>query len=199
MYVQFCRHDWVVSARRISSLSHLVYICVSPKGLSTLQKIKLCHRNLSMEKLLVRGDECIISSLGWALRVPTSDDGSEVYLLEPQSACGKKPEYIAPEVFRGEPFDGFAVDLWAAGVVLYLMLFGNDMLFAAPIPEDPKFQEICVHGHLKAVVDKFQALAPDSVKPVSDQAIDLLQNMLRADPAERLTLEEVQEHPWMKA
>lgn len=167
-------------------------------GLSTLQKIKLCHRNLSLEKLLVRGDECYISSLGWALRVPTSEDGTEIHLIEPQSACGKKPEYIAPEVFRSEPFDGFAVDLWASAVILYLMLFGSDMLFAAPIPEDPKFQEICVNGHLKAVVDKFQALATD-VKPVSEQAISLLQSMLRADPAERLTLAEVLEHPWMKA
>lgn len=121
-----------------------------------------------------------------------------VYLLEPQSACGKKPAYIAPEVFRNDPFDGYAVDLWAAGVVLYQMLFGSDMLFAAPIPEDPKFQEICVHGHLKQVVDKYQALIPDE-KPVSDEAIDLLQSMLRADPAARLTLYQIQNHSWMKS
>ena len=151
-----------------------------------------------MENILIRGDQCLISSLGWSLRVPTSEDGSTVYLLEPQPACGKKPEYIAPEVFRNEPFDGFAVDLWHAGVILCLMLFGSEVLFAAPIPEDPKFQEICVHGHLKDVVDKFQALIPDE-KPISDDAIDLLQGMLRADPAQRLTLAQVQDHAWLKA
>lgn len=148
--------------------------------------------------MLIRGDQCIISSLGWSLRVPTSEDGSVIHLLEPQVACGKKPEYIAPEVFQNEAFDGYAVDLWAAGVILYLTLFGNDMLFSAPIPEDPRFQKICVHGNLKAVVDKFQALTPDE-KPVSEEAIDLLQGMLRADPAERLTLAQVQEHPWVKS
>jgi len=156
-------------------------------GLDTLQQVHICHRNLNLENLLVRGDQCLISSLGWSLRVPTSEDGSVVHLLEPQSACGKKPEYIAPEVFRNETFDGYAVDLWSAGIILYLMLFGSEMLFAAPIPEDPKFQEICMHGHLKTVVDKFQALN-SAEKPVSDEAIDLLQGLLRADPTKRLTL-----------
>jgi len=166
------------------------------QGLKTLQKVKLCHRNLSLENVLIRGDVCYISSLGLSLRVPVSEDGTVLKLM-PQAVCGKKPEYIAPEVFQNEPFDGYAVDLWAAGVMLCQMLFGGDVMFSAPIPEDPKFQEICIHGHLKAVVDKFQALVTDQ-KAVSDAAIDLLQSMLRADPAERLTLSEVQEHPWFK-
>ena len=147
---------------------------------------------------MIRGDECHIYSLGGSLRVPTSEDGTTVHKLEPQSAFGKHPEYIPPEVFRNEAFDGFAVDLWAAGVMLYLMLFGDAMMFSAPIPEDPKFQEMCLAGHLKNVVEKFQASVPDQ-KPVSDEAIDLLQSMLRADPEDRLTLAEVQDHPWVKA
>lgn len=165
-------------------------------GLETLQKVKLCHRNLTLENVLMRGAECHLSSLRHSLRVPTSEDGSTVHKLEPQAFFGKKPENIAPEVFRNESFDGFAVDLWAAGVMLYIMLFGNDMMFSAPIPEDPKFQEMCVAGNLKSVVDKFQALVSDQT-PVGDEAIDLLQSMLRADPAERLTLAEVQAHPWV--
>lgn len=165
--------------------------------METLQKLRLCHRNICLENVLVRGDECHIASLGWCLRIPTSEDGKVVHLLEPQLACGKNPENISPEVFSNQPFDGYAADLWAAGVMLYVMLFGGDMMFSAPIPEDPKYQEICVHGQLKSVVDKFQALIPDQ-KPVSEEAIDLLQSMLRAKPADRLTLAQVQDHPWVK-
>ena len=166
--------------------------------METLQKVKVCHRNLCLENILIRGEECYISSLGSCLRVPTSEDGSTVHKLEPQFTVGKNPRYVPPEVFRNDSFDGFAVDLWAAGVVLSFMLFGDSMMFSAAIPEDPKFQEMCVSGNLKAVVDKFQALVPDQA-PVSDEAIDLLQSMLRADPAERPTLAEVQAHPWVKA
>jgi serine/threonine protein kinase len=148
--------------------------------------------------MLIRGDECLISSLGFSLRIPISENGDVMHLIEPQLACGKRPEYVAPEIFKNQAFDGFVVDLWAAGVILYKMLLGSDMLFSAPIPEDPKFQDICVHGNLKLVVDKFHALIPDE-KPVSEDAVDLLQSMLRADPADRLTLAQIKDHSWMKA
>ena len=169
---------------------------IHEKGLETLQRVKICHRNLSLENILIRGEECHISSLKSCLRVPTSDDGNTVHKLEPQLTVGKDPRYVSPEVFRNVAFDGYAVDLWAAGVVLFFMLFGDTMMFSAPIPEDPMFQEVCVAGHLKAVVDKHQALVPDQA-PVSDEAIDLLQSMLRADPVDRPTLAEVQGHPWI--
>lgn len=158
----------------------------------------------------MRGDECHISSFSWALRVPTGTDNEEVvHLIEPQAACGRKPQFVAPEVFKGEPFDGYAIDLWAAGVILFVMLLGPDALFYAPMPEDPKFYEMCVQGHLKSVVEKMEALRSSTesgdnndqesgLKPVSSEALDLLQRMLRADPADRLTLGQVKDHAWMK-
>ncbi|CAB9520298.1 activated protein kinase catalytic subunit alpha-1 [Seminavis robusta] len=182
---------------RLEEAEACKFFCDIVKGLATLQKVGLCHRNLSLERMLIRGEHCHISSLGWCVRIPTSEDGSVRHLIEPSWGCGKQPEYVAPELFLNQPFDGFAVDIWAAGVMLYLLLFGGDMLFAAPIPEDPKFQEMCVRGNLKSVVDKFQALIP-SEKPVSEEAIDLVQNMLLADPAKRLTLSQIQDHPWVK-
>merc|ERR1711971_56514 len=45
-------------------------------------------------------------------------------LIRPQGTCGKWI-YMSPEIYRNEePFDGFAVDMWAAGVILFLMLTG---------------------------------------------------------------------------
>lgn len=157
--------------------------------------MQLCHRNLSLETILLRGDECQIASLGLALRLPTQ--GDVVHLIEPQGVCGKKPQYIAPEMFRNDPFDGYAVDLFAAGVILLLMLFGLEACFSAPIPEDPKFQEICVKGNMKIVAEKAKTLLPHQ-KPVSAEAIDLLQSMLRLDPTQRLTLFQIQNHAWIK-
>lgn len=172
---------------------------------------------------------CTITEFGSALRIPFADDddddGSTYHLLEPQPLLGARShhsQYIAPELWSGGnsrssksndensnsvvPFDGFAVDLWAAGVMLLAMLLGSDALFVAPVLEDRAFQQICVHGHLKEYVHyqaKRRAEAgrtPATTTPsalISDAALDLLQRMLRADPKDRLTLAQVQVHPWV--
>ena len=47
------------------------------------------------------------------------------YLIKPQGTCGKWL-YMSPEIHENkEPFDGFAVDMWAAGVILFLMMTGK--------------------------------------------------------------------------
>jgi serine/threonine protein kinase len=122
------------------------------------------------------------------------------HLLEPQPDCGgSNPQYVAPELMlkNDDPFDGYAVDLWACGVMLFVMLLGSDHLFAAPVPDDRKFQEICVRSNLKNHVRDLGSSSKKNAIGVSDAALDLLQRMLRAEPRDRLTLSQVQEHPWL--
>jgi len=164
------------------------------QGLETLQRANLCHRNLSLETVLISGITCNLARLGCALRVPTS--GGMLHLIEPQPACGSNPQYIAPELLKDEPFDGYSVDLWSAGVMLFVMLFGNDLLFAAPVPEDRRFKEISMKGRLKELLACWQSRQLEPVS-ISDTAIDLLQKMLHTEPKDRLTLSQVQEHPWV--
>jgi serine/threonine protein kinase len=46
------------------------------------------------------------------------------FLVTPQGTCGKWI-YMSPEIYKNAtPFDGFAVDMWAAGVILFLMVTG---------------------------------------------------------------------------
>jgi serine/threonine protein kinase len=45
------------------------------------------------------------------------------HLIQPQGTCGKWI-YMSPEIHKNEAFDGYAVDMWAAGVILFLMLTG---------------------------------------------------------------------------
>jgi serine/threonine protein kinase len=136
----------------------------------------------------------LITQLENALRVPLADDGSNYYMLEHQTLVMRNPQYMAPELWKDEkqPFDGYAVDLWSAGVILLAMLFGFENLFVAPVPEDRTFQQICVHEHLKDHVRKRKLT-------ISDDALDLLQRMLRINPNDRLTLTEVEEHSWLKS
>jgi serine/threonine protein kinase len=110
-------------------------------------------------------------------------------LVYPQGLCGK-PNYISPEILaNSEPFDGFAVDIWAAGIVLFIMLVGLPP-FELASRDDPRFRLIC-RGGLGQLVEHWQ-------RPISQDAIDLLQNMLQEDPRDRLSLFQVMDHPWCR-
>ena len=121
-----------------------------------------------------------------------------VHLIEPQPACGSNSQYIAPELLKDEPFDGYAVDIGATAVMLFVMLLGNGQLFAAPVPEDRRFREICMKGCLKEAPTRWQSKHVETGS-ISDAAVDLLQKMLRAEPRDRLSLPQVREHEWVVA
>lgn len=105
-------------------------------GLHHLQSKGVCHRDLSLENILVDVNHCLIIDMGMCLRVPYHNPGGYndeavdvVYgtdrrLIVPKGTCGKI-NYMSPEIYLNQDnFDGFAVDLWSAGVILYIMVTG---------------------------------------------------------------------------
>ena len=105
---------------------------------------------------------------------------------------------MAPEVLaNNQGFDGYAVDLWSAGVILFVMLVGTAP-FRRAVESDSKFVQVACQGKLKRVLlAKSAASHLHHHHEVSAEAIDLLQNMLRADPRHRLSLADVMAHPWV--
>lgn len=184
-------------------------------GLQHLQSNGICHRDLSLENILVDEDNCLIIDMGMCLRVPYSkpqmdnmktdnlhDDnntsnpflttnvtnGSMRRLILPQGTCGKH-NYMSPEIFRNsEPFDPFAIDLWAAGVILYIMITGFPPYDQAS-PTDQRFLQI-VSGSLLQQLEAWEV-------SISPEAGDLIQKMLQLNPRNRLTLSQVMLHPWV--
>mmetsp|Transcript_3136 Transcript_3136/g.5996 ORF Transcript_3136/g.5996 Transcript_3136/m.5996 type:complete len:431 (-) Transcript_3136:21-1313(-) len=170
-------------------------------GLHHLQTQGVCHRDLSLENILVDGDTCKIIDFGMCLRVPYNDPqrpdgtattdvtrGTNRRLIRPQGVCGKH-NYMSPEVFRNtEPFDGFAIDMWAAGVILYIMLTGFPPYDQAS-RTDQRF-ELIVSGKLMKQLKNWGIM-------LSEEAGSLLQSMLQLNPKDRLTLAQVMAHPWV--
>lgn len=109
-------------------------------------------------------------------------------LITPLVPCGKL-QYIAPEILRNEePFDGFAVDLWAAGVILFILLVGSPP-WRIPCTDDPWYRMI-QNGELSNLMQHRN-------RQVSLLAIDLLQKMFKEDPRARLSLTAIKSHGWI--
>ncbi len=170
------------------------------QGLNHLQECGVCHRDLSLENILVDKENCLIIDMGMCLRVPYSDPKSRSRgttdvahgkirrLMKPQGVCGKH-NYMSPEIFENkENFDGFAIDLWATGVILYIMLTGFPPYDQASVT-DQRF-ELIVTGKLVEQLHNWDIF-------VSDEAGDLMQRMLQMDPRDRPTLAQVMAHPWV--
>ena len=110
------------------------------------------------------------------------------HLIVPQGTCGKWI-YMSPEIYKNQKaFDGFAVDMWAAGVILFLMLTGFPPWERA-CQTDERFRYMTA-GYLVQMLTEWDL-------GLSSDAMDLLQRMLFLDPKDRLSLDQVRAHPWM--
>eukprot|EP00934_Nitzschia_sp_Nitz4_P002845 Nitzschia sp. Nitz4//scaffold162_size51285//1383//2994//NITZ4_006962-RA/size51285-augustus-gene-0.16-mRNA-1//1//CDS//3329537952//2835//frame0 len=165
------------------------------------QKKGVAHRDISLDNILLDDyDRAVLIDPGMGLRVPYSDpcnpgrvsdvsSGTSRRLMISQGQGGKHM-YAAPEVVEGaEAVDPFAVDLWAAGVVLFVMLVGLAP-FKWAHPSDLRFAQVS-RGGLRELITSLDI-------PMSPEAMDLLQGFFWKDPQKRWTLAEVMEHPWVQ-
>lgn len=181
-----------------SRMLNLNMFFLSPsQALESLQVVELCHRNISLENVMFHGKECYLTAMEYAIRIPKADGA--IHMIEPQPVGGNiSPQFCAPELLKEDPFDGYAVDLWSVGVVLFAMLFGVDALWAAPVVEDRTFHQVCIKRDLKGFVEFLQSrLETSETGKVSDNALELLQTMLIVEGKERCTLTQVLQHPWV--
>jgi len=160
------------------------------KGLDQLQICGIFHRDLSIENIMLHDDRCVIIDFGMCLKIPVGEDGIR-RLIVPQGACGKvrymTPETFANRVSNRHPVDGPTGDLWAAGVILFVLLTGK-FPYLQPDSNDV--------GFCWATNDIASLLQSWDIH-VSPSAVDLLQKMFQLYPNLRCTLAQVMEHPWV--
>ncbi|XP_016396019.1 calcium/calmodulin-dependent protein kinase type II delta 2 chain-like [Sinocyclocheilus rhinocerous] len=95
------------------------------------------------------------------------------------------PGYLSPEVLRKDPY-GKPVDMWACGVILYILLVGYP-----PFWDEDQHR---LYQQIKAGAYDFPSPEWDTVTP---DAKDLINKMLTINPSKRITAAEALKHPWI--
>ena len=106
------------------------------------------------------------------------------------------PGYTAPEVITAGAagYDGKTADVWSAGVMLYTMLYAR---YPFERPEDKALKPAeRTNKVLRRILD-VDYFFPES-PAISSEAKDLMRRVMVAKPGERLSLEQVQHHPWFQ-
>lgn len=152
-------------------------------ALSYLHSRGIAHRDVKLENLLC-------ANTTWPLNVKLADFGFANYVSktdEPMlSSFVGTPYYIAPEMLRGSPH-GQAVDIWASGVVMYILLSGK-------FPFGGKNES----EYYQRVLTKEAYFPSEDWNDVSEDAKNLVRGMLCKDPKKRLTADECLKHSWLK-
>ncbi|XVF51870.1 hypothetical protein PTKIN_Ptkin04bG0218900 [Pterospermum kingtungense] len=171
----------ICSAGRFSEDEARFFFQQLISGVSYCHSMQICHRDLKLENTLLDGSP--------TPRLKICDFGyskSAVLHSQPKSTVGT-PAYIAPEVLSQKEYDGKVADVWSCGVTLYVMLVGA---YPFEDPEDPRNFRKTI-GRIMAV----QYSIPDYVR-VSADCRHLLSHIFVANPAKRITIPEIKQHPW---
>jgi serine/threonine protein kinase len=176
----------------------------------------VAHRDIKLENIMLsQGGEACLLDFNLSVVVPPS--GSSLMTSDVGTESYRAPEVVAANTLN--PYDMFKADVWSLGVVLFSMSAGF-FLVGTATPADNRFQVVqaaqqqdqCIvaalfkyykragwpkrdhNGHVQANPQYYARLT--ALKDNTDLA-DLLNRMLRIDPAERMSLEEVSQSRWV--
>jgi len=141
----------------------------------------IAHRDLKPENLLLSGEEGKEEFVKIADFGLSKDFGAE----QLQTSCGT-PDYVAPEVLMGDPYD-MSVDIWSIGVITYVLLCGFPPFYGETQKE--LFENI-MNGNYDF---------PDPEwRDVSPEAKNFIKKILVVNPEERYTADACLADPWIK-
>jgi len=172
-----CAGDLFSYIKKRSKLTETVAKFIFKQIILAIQYIhrnNIVHRDIKLDNILIDLDNNVkICDFGVS-KIIKKDD-----ILIDQ--CGT-PTYIAPEILKNKGYEGFPVDVWSAGVVLYAMLNGNVPFKGGDLNE---LHKLIIAGEYKPI------------KHISKEAAHLLKCLLEVDPKKRIATDDILFHPWL--
>ena len=160
--------DYIVSNKKLSEDEASIFFYQLINGVNYIHSKEIAHRDLKPENLLLTNKK-ILKIIDFGLS--HEYDGNALL----KTKCGS-PSYAAPELIKGKQYDGFKIDIWCCGIILYAMVCGylpfegetNKELFKSILECNPEY--------------------PDNL---SKSCKKLLKYILVADPNKRINIEDI--------
>ncbi|XP_010673649.2 calcium-dependent protein kinase 8 [Beta vulgaris subsp. vulgaris] len=151
-----------------------------------VEVVQMCHRHGVMHRDL-KPENFLFANKKENSALKAIDFGLSVTFKQGEkfTEIVGSPYYMAPEVLKRHY--GPEIDVWSAGVILYILLCGV-----------PPFWAETEQGVAQAIIRSVVDFKRDPWPKVSDNAKDLVKKMLDPDPNKRLTAQEVLDHPWLQ-
>lgn len=152
-----------------------------------LESVNHCHSNGVVHRDL-KPENLLLASKSKGAAVKLADFGLAIEVQGDQQAWfgfAGTPGYLSPEVLKKEPY-GKPVDIWACGVILYILLVGYP-----PFWDEDQHR---LYAQIKAGAYDYPSPEWDTVTP---EAKNLINQMLTVNPAKRIRAEEALKHPWI--
>ncbi|KAI2805253.1 Calcium/calmodulin-dependent protein kinase type II subunit gamma [Blomia tropicalis] len=152
-----------------------------------LESVNHCHMNNVVHRDL-KPENLLLASKAKGAAVKLADFGLAIEVQGDQQAWygfAGTPGYLSPEVLKKDPY-GKPVDIWACGVILYILLVGYP-----PFWDEDQHR---LYAQIKAGAYDYPSPEWDTVTP---EAKNLINSMLTVNPAKRITAAEALKHPWI--
>ena len=162
----------VIREKKLSEKESLVIFHAVVSIVFRLHKANIVHRDLKLGNIVLdkRSNKVTITNFCLGKHLMSDND-----LLKDQRGS---PAYISPDVLSGKPYQGKPSDMWALGVVLFTMLYGQFPFY------DSAPQEL--FNKIKSA----EFTIPEDGR-VSEDSVSVIRRLLVTDPAKRLTAEQV--------
>jgi len=158
-------------------------------------ELGIVHRDLKLDNVVLMhpGDYSSATIIDFGMVAARADNGICVSLVDKSKIrpCGGTPDYVSPEMLT-ESVMTQASDMWAVGVMLYIMFAGY-----APFTRDDGTGLAKLNDTYQAIVDHNFIMPIDDLPGIPDAAVALVTSLLSLQPDQRPTARECIEDSWL--
>ena len=165
--------NYIVEKQKLSENETAFFFYQIIKGVEYIHSKGIAHRDLKPENLLLDKDK----------KIKIIDFGLSNYfdgIQKLETPCGS-PCYASPEMVGGNKYNGFFIDVWATGIILFAMLCGY-------LPFEDDNNDILFKQILSGKINYPSYL--------SEMSKDLLNKIIETEPEKRIKIEEIKKHPF---